>query len=204
MAIFIKENFITWEQCIEIRDFLDPRVKETPLFGILGALGFPTSAEAASVNEESGLLRGVEDPANYRIGALYTKIKKEAEQHLNQELDLCQSNYQLMTKGSRNPLHADNFTLKGKSRQKDGSPEESEWSGLLYLSTHGEEFHGGTLFFPEFEYSYTPKAGDLVIFKGDVEHRHEVLEVTSGERRNITFFWGRKGNISDRSFYSDR
>ncbi len=201
MAVLVLENYLTKEDCLKIRQFLDPHVRPTPRVGIGGALGYSTSLEASTVSEKTGVIFGDETPVNFEMGAIYQKIKKEAEQYFNQELDLCQSNYQLMTKGGKNPLHADTINLDGSPIQADGTPEEIEFSGLLYLSNYEEEFMGGELSFPGFDLTYRPKLGDLVLFKGDLEHRHDVAEVISGERRNIVFFWARRGNVSDNKSY---
>ena len=197
MAVLIKERYVSEEDCLKFRSFLDPHVQETPRVGIAGALGYPHSLAASTVSKEKGVVFGIDDPVNFQLGALYEQIKKDAEEFFNQELDLCQSNYQLMTKGGKNPLHADSINLDGTPIQPDGKPEEIEWSGLLYLSNHGEEFEGGILTFPNFDLKYLPRMGDLVLFKGDIEHQHDVSEVLGGERRNIVFFWARRGNVSD-------
>ena len=167
------------------------------------SLGYPTSYEASLVGEELGVVFENDEPINHEIGALFDLVKAEAELHFKDELDLCQASYQLMTKGSRNPLHADFINLDGSPIQEDGSPEEIEFSGLLYLSEHPTDFEGGLLDFPGLKSTYHPRLGDLLIFRGDIEHRHEVTEVLSGERRNLVFFWGRKGNVSnDKAFFT--
>lgn len=201
MAVRILEKFIDVDECFRYREFLDPRVAETSRIGIGGALGFPTSLEASKVSGKTGVVKDDTSPVNYELGSLYDKIKEEAEKFFGQKLDLCQSNYQLMTEGGVNPLHADNINLDGTPIQADGEPEEIEFSGLLYLSNHGEEFEGGILTFPAFDIEYQPRIGDLVLFKGDIEHRHDVSMVLSGERRNLVFFWAREGNVSDNKAY---
>jgi len=201
MAVKIIENYISVEDCMRYRGFLDQFVAETSREGIAGALGYPTSLEASKVDATTGVISGNQDPINKELGALYERIKREAESYFSQELDLCQSNYQLMTKGGENPLHADTVNLDGTPIQDDGEPEEIEFSGLLYLSNYGEEFQGGRIDFPVFDLVYEPKMGGLLLFKGDIEHRHGVEMVHGGERRNIVFFWGKRGNVSDNRAY---
>lgn len=203
LSLLIKESYLSREDCLRYREFLDTYLKQSPREGILAALGYTTSREASLVSAETGVVLGDASPINKEIGALFDRIKKDAGEHFSHELDLCQSSYQLMTKGGKNPLHADTIHLDGTPIQADGTPEETEWSGLLYLSDHGIEFEGGVLSFPGLEFDYYPRMGDLVIFRGDIEHRHEVTEVQSGERRNIVFFWGRKGNVSDGKTFFD-
>jgi hypothetical protein len=195
MAVTIIENFISAEEAREYVDFLDPLSNGTER-GIWNALGYPDSLTASTVSEDTGVVFGNSDPTNKNLGALYQRIKTEAERVWGVEMDLCQSNYQMMPVGTKNPLHADAINLDGTPIQPDGEPEELEWSGLLYLNSHGVDFTGGEVEFPEFDLWYRPKVGDLVIFKGDIEHRHGVHEVIAGERRNIVFFWAKRGNVS--------
>jgi predicted 2-oxoglutarate/Fe(II)-dependent dioxygenase YbiX len=107
-----------------------------------------------------------------------------------------------MNEGAFNPLHSDTTNLDGTPLQPDGTPEELEWSGLLYLNNNGEDFEGGTIYFPKQDVEILPKAGDLVLFPGDVHHVHEVPEVTKGKRKNLVFFYGREGVVgSDKNFF---
>lgn len=201
MSVKIIENYASIEDCNEYISFLDQHGTPSPRVGIINALGYPSSYIASRTNGETGAIHGDENPTNKKLGALFEKIKISAQEFFGCELDLCQSNYQNLIIGGSNPLHADSTKLDGSPIQEDGSPEEIEWSGLLYLNNYGDDFDGGVLTFPGLDITYFPKAGDLVLFRGDVEHRHAVSEVTSGERKNIVFFWANKGNISDTSFF---
>jgi predicted 2-oxoglutarate/Fe(II)-dependent dioxygenase YbiX len=197
MILDIVENFISLEECKSYIEFLDPKCYLNERAGIYNALGYPSSLQASKISEETGALVGDASPVNKQLGGLFTEIKKEAEQLFGCELDLCNASYQSLPKGSSNSMHSDTTMLDGSPIAKDGTPEEVEWSGLLYLNTEGLDFKGGTLFFEEFDLEYFPKAGDLVLFKGDLEHRHEVREVLGGDRKNIVFFWAKKGNVSE-------
>jgi hypothetical protein len=57
----------------------------------------------------------------------------------------------------------------------EGTP--IDFSGVLYLSDDSE---GGDLYFPEFDFTYSPNFGDLVLFRPD--YLHEVKEITKGLR----------------------
>jgi hypothetical protein len=57
----------------------------------------------------------------------------------------------------------------------EGTP--IDFSGVLYLS---DESEGGDLYFPEFDFTYKPNFGDLVLFSPD--YVHEVKEITNGLR----------------------
>lgn len=201
MAVKIIENYISREDCDRYSEFFDAHSYESSREFFRNALGYPSSLIASKTSAKTGVIHDNNEPVNFELGALYDDVKKKAEEFFGVKIDLCQSNYQLLLPGASNPLHADSTKLDGSPIQEDGTPEELEWSGLLYLNTHGEDFEGGMISWPEFDIDYLPKAGDLVLFKGDVEHRHGVSEVTSGERRNIVFFWANKGNVSDENFF---
>jgi predicted 2-oxoglutarate/Fe(II)-dependent dioxygenase YbiX len=200
MPVIVTKNFISEADCKRYAAFLDEHTSVGRFDEILTALGYESSMQASTVSKETGVLFGNESPVNKELGAVFDEAKSTARQNFNMELDLCNANYAVMLPGGSIPLHSDTTKLDGSPLQKDGSPEEIERSGILYLNTQGVDFEGGTLFFPELEIEYTPEAGDLVIFESDLKHRHDVAEVLSGRRETIVFFWGRKGNISDRNF----
>jgi predicted 2-oxoglutarate/Fe(II)-dependent dioxygenase YbiX len=80
--------------------------------------------------------------------------------------------------GGHYNLHADsdhwsvtaNAWVKGLDR---------DISLLLYLN---DDFTGGELSFPVFNYRYQPRPGDLLFFPSDFRYRHQAHPVTSGLR----------------------
>lgn len=52
----------------------------------------------------------------------------------------------------------------------------------LYLNTCGKDYQGGEICFPSVPYTYSPKAGDVIMYPSNYIGRHEVLPVTSGVR----------------------
>lgn len=96
-----------------------------------------------------------------------------------------------LTQGAHNGLHSDMFQIDG-SKWNDGTGREDEkpYSALLYLSSYEEDFFGGEIIFPQHDLTVYPKAGDFVFFIGDLDHLHEVNEITSGERYAIIMFFG--------------
>lgn len=201
MAVTIIENYVSKEECDSYMRFLDAHSYQSHRPGIINALGYPSSLAASKIDGTTGVIEGNQDSVNLELGSLFDKIKLSAQEVFNCELDLCQANYQHLVAGASNPLHADSTKLDGSPIQEDGSPEELEWSGLLYLNDYGVDFEGGEINFPQFDLNYYPKGGDLVLFRGDVEHRHQVFEVISGDRKNIVFFWANRGNVSDTNFF---
>lgn len=76
--------------------------------------------------------------------------------------------------GSSCPLHTDN---------------PNTWNNMLTHSSVvylNEDFEGGALRFPEYDVEYSPKTGDLVIFKADIQH--EVTTITSGKRYTLALW----------------
>jgi hypothetical protein len=69
-----------------------------------------------------------------------------------------------------------------------------DYSGLLYLSTHGEDFDGGLFDFVELsdesttESTIPPKAGTLLSFTAGRENPHRVNLVEGGERFVLSFW----------------
>lgn len=57
------------------------------------------------------------------------------------------------------------------------------WSGhlsnIIYLN---DDFEGGELFFPDFNFQFRPKPGMLVIFPGNTHYLHGVTKVTGSTR----------------------
>jgi hypothetical protein len=205
MSVKIIKNLISSEECLSYIEFLDSNSFFNDKAGIYNALGYPSSLEASKVSEKTGAIIGDMSPLSVSLGALFTEIKTKAEQLFGHELDLGNATYQSCPEGFSNPMHADIVNLDGTPIGDAGIWgewslwDEVEWSGLLYLNTKGVDFEGGSLFFEEFDLDYSPEAGDLVLFNGDLEHRHEVREILGGVRKNLVFFWAKKGNVSDGS-----
>jgi hypothetical protein len=60
-------------------------------------------------------------------------------------------------------------------------PNPVIWGAVVYFN---DDYEGGELFYPEYNFSYKPKRKDLVLHDGEI--LHGVSEVTSGERYNLT------------------
>ena len=199
------DNFITPELADKLCAFLDPKVGPA-VNNIYAGLGFANSIKASRAGFSEPALEGEFPPEDellvIELGTIYIRVRNALENHFETDMDMVNASYQKLITGASNALHSDSSQLDGSSWQKDGSPEELEWSALLYLNTYGEDFTGGSIRFPKQDVELYPRKGQLVFFKGDLDHVHEVLEVVSGERRNIVFFYGRRGNVSNRNMFS--
>lgn len=200
------KDYVSQEEADRLIAFLDPMAKPSPREGIAIALGWSNSAEAMKAGITAPPIQHLEPHQENEdtefLGALFRRVKQTFEEEFGCEVGLTQANYQNMTKGGKNDLHSDTTNLDGSPLQPDGSPEEMEFSGLLYLNNCDEDYEGGNVLFPKQDLDLRPKRGDMILFPGDVEHIHEVPEVRSGERKNLVFFYGRAENVgSEKSFY---
>jgi len=203
------DNFLSDEESDMFCSFLDPLVQvNIHREGIFCAMGWGTSLEASQVGYTRDALNGFENTPDQEkvdaVGKMLISVKAALEEHFGQEMDTVNFNYQQVHTGGWNPLHSDNSTLDGKPLQDDGTPEEVEWSALLYLNNCNEDYEGGEIHFPNQEFTLSPKRGQLVFFPGNVDHPHGVHPVKSGIRKNFVFFFARKGNVSgDTEFFAN-
>jgi len=172
-----------------------------------GALGYKTSADAAEVGNTRRAINGYENTEHeeivLRIEQMYSAVRSALENHFGVAMDLVNCNYQVLTEGAENPMHSDSTKLDGSPWRDDGIPEELEYSALLYLNDYGKDYQGGEIYFPLQDVLIKPKTGQLLFFKGDVDHIHEVRKVLGGVRKNFVFFFSKRGNISDQRFFND-
>lgn len=79
------------------------------------------------------------------------------------------------------------WTFEGGSGRHDDAANEGylKFSSILYLT---EDYEGGELEFPDLDFVYKPKAGDLIFFPSH-GYLHEVRPVTSGNRSTIVGFF---------------
>lgn len=204
MPIII-DNFIEAELIESLANFLD-RIALPGNANMYHAMGFPTSLDASKAGYTEPPIYNQnfpesDDQSLTSLADILVKVKNKIEEVFSTDMDLVNAIYHKMTSGAMNQLHCDNIHVDGTPIQLDGSPEELEWSGLLYLSTYGEDFTGGSIVFPNQELTIFPKKGQLVMFPGNIEYPHEVLTVESGDRRNLVFFYARRGNISSRQMF---
>lgn len=97
-----------------------------------------------------------------------------------------------MKTGSANGMHSDQMNPHtaeaAKKMPEEYRPKTSKYSFLIYLNDYNKDFTGGLLNFPDLNFQYKPKAGDIIFFIGDEDHLHEVTEVLSGDRYTIFGF----------------
>lgn len=206
-TVKIIDDFLEDEESLDLMvEFLERNLQASPRFGIYTSLGWPNSSMASKVGKSSDIIDHYDekDKAIVKaIGNFIVKVEEAIEKEFGEPAGLVNGNYQKMIAGSSNGMHSDTTDLEGNPLQPDGEPEEMEWSGLFYFNECNKDFTGGEIYFPKQELLIAPKRNQLIIFKGDFDHIHEVKEVQSGERKNFCFFYGKEGNISsDKSFFT--
>lgn len=63
--------------------------------------------------------------------------------------------------------------------------EGSEYVQLSSVSYFNDDFEGGEIYFPEFDFTYKPKAGEAIFFPSftkESDYKHGVKAVTEGKR----------------------
>jgi hypothetical protein len=78
--------------------------------------------------------------------------------------------------------HSDNSDFDGKPN----AFEINKYVGILYLN---DNYEGGTLYFPEHDIEFKPKAYSYICFPGGVENIHGVKEILEGTRYTMVSFW---------------
>jgi hypothetical protein len=81
--------------------------------------------------------------------------------------------------------HSDNSDFDGVPN----SFQINKYVGILYLNN---DYEGGTLYFPDHEIEFKPRANSFIVFPGGVENVHGVSEITSGTRYTMVSFWDYK------------
>lgn len=77
--------------------------------------------------------------------------------------------------------------LPGSSFDSDYSkcPMLIEYAANIYLN---DNYEGGELIFNNLRYSLKPKAGQLILFPSGIEYKHEVSQITDGDRYSVVAF----------------
>jgi hypothetical protein len=198
MSVQILDNFISAEEAKTIIDTLSPYLVASERFGMAESR-FPDSMEALrrvydgkSIFTNKDLVPG---------GLLYTETVNRVAKKINDfyGVDVVPINPQLaeISKGGKNDgLHCDSVQLDG-SPWDDGNTmlDDLEFSALVYLNTSGEDYEGGKIYFPNQELEIAPKTGQMIFFRGDIDHPHGVSEVTSGKRYALVLFYGRADRV---------
>lgn len=204
--LVVIENFISNDSADTIANLLSNISRQVGDTNRWCALGFETSLAASSVLEGTSVLPDTGNQKDMATGIEVTnlihEVRREMEAYYGFELSLVNSSYTEFREGMGIPMHSDSTKLDGSPFRDDGVPEELEMSAVLYLNNSGIDFTGGEIVFPNQNLVFNPKKGSLIHFRGDLEHKHEVKPILSGERKVIIYFYARKGNVSNTNFFT--
>jgi hypothetical protein len=203
MSIKIINNFLSKDYCQELVKKIDPLLIESSrrlyYSEIWGGQYVPKSFEQQDFNSKQ--FRDLKNQEEVRGLSLllnaFHLVKSIVSSHYKKDITLFEGGLMKMERNSINKIHADKFKINSFVDGRDGEGEGSlcQFSAILYLSSQGEDFEGGEIYFPEHNRLIKPEAGMLVFFPGDEDHMHEVKRVTAGLRYGITMFMGYEENI---------
>ena len=76
---------------------------------------------------------------------------------------------------------------EGPSQEEQLKTWPNMWSGdLAILAYINDDFEGGELYFPDFDYHFKPKRGSIVMFPGSLYYVHGVTPITKGTRYTLS------------------
>lgn len=198
MSVQIIDGFISAKDAEDIVTAMVPYLVASERFG-MAETRFP---------DHMRVLRDIYDGKSifiskntYEAGLLYTNTINRVAKEINKfyDVDVVPINPQMaeISEGGKNDgLHCDSVQLDG-TPWDDGNTmlEDLEFSALVYLNSSEIDYTGGDISFPNQSMTITPKTGQMIFFKGDIDHPHGVSEVTSGKRYALVLFYGRSNRV---------
>jgi hypothetical protein len=198
VSVQIIDNFISGSEARSIIDALSPYLVASERPGLSETRFEDYMKILKHIYDGESIFEG-QDSAE--AGLLFTQIINDVAKRINDfyGVDVVAINPQLaeISEGGKNDgLHCDSVQLDG-TPWDDGNTmlEDLEFSALVYLNTSGVDYSGGTIYFPNQNIDLMPKAGQMIFFRGDIDHPHGVSEVTSGKRYALVLFYGRSDRV---------
>lgn len=122
------------------------------------------------------------DMANSIIDLVRRAYAREIEPFYNCKLRSLETPQVLRyTRGSHYKPHSDSDVINPETRRWKKT-QNRDYSLLIYLD---EDFEGGELIFPNFNFRLRPRAGMLAAFPSDCRYLHGAMPVLSGVRHAI-------------------
>jgi hypothetical protein len=198
VSVQIIDNFISDSEAEAIVNALSPHLVASERFGLSETRFEDYMKILKHIYDGESIFEGQD---NAEAGLLFTQIVNNVAKKINDfyGVDVVAINPQLaeISKGGKNDgLHCDSVQLDG-TPWDDGNTmlEDLEFSALVYLNTSGVDYTGGTIYFPNQDVNLMPKTGQMIFFRGDIDHPHGVSEVTSGKRYALVLFYGRSDRV---------
>lgn len=88
--------------------------------------------------------------------------------------------------GMEQPPHADDMSHLGYSEYEHKKHKHRVFGSIIYLNN---DYSGGKTYYPNFDFSITPKSGSLAVHPADPEHLHGVTKIKDSMRYTIASFW---------------
>jgi hypothetical protein len=198
MSVQIIDNFISDSDAKAIISDLSPYLVASDRVGMSETRFEDYMSILKNIYEGKPILHGKMSGPGF---ALFTKTINLVAEEINKfySVDVVVINPQMaeISKGGKNDgLHCDSVQLDG-SPWEDGNKmlDDLEFSALVYLNSSGLDYAGGKISFPNQELEINPKAGQMIFFRGDIDHPHAVSEVTDGKRYALVLFYGRSNKV---------
>lgn len=177
--IHIVPNFLSDRECKFYVDYIDSNIDSFTVTKMtkrcLLCFGYNSSK---SEQRNNGLERI--ETIKEEVVDLFARVENTIKEFTKSEKDLfvCSFCMAKQENGSRILIHSD---------VDNDSLSHFKYSGVVYLNTMKDR-SGGTLNFPNMQYSYSPVAGDLVIFPSNGrKYLHEVSSILE-DRYSIPFW----------------
>jgi len=192
MSVQVIDSYISDYDARMIIDGFSPHLVAS------GRIGMAEAQYADPVKAINNIYEGkpiIDNEESLEAAALFTetvnKIAKEISEFYNVEAVPASSIFAEVSQGGKNGLHCDSVMIDGTPwPDNDDTLDGLEFSALLYLNTSGVDYEGGQIVFPNQKITITPEVGKLIFFRGDIDHPHEVSEVTAGTRYALVLFYG--------------
>jgi hypothetical protein len=198
MSVQIIENFISNNEASSVINALSPHLVASERLGLSETRFEDYMKILRRIYDKESIF---ENGEHVESGLLYTQIINRVAEEINRfyGVDVVPINPMLaeISEGGKNDgLHCDSVQLDG-TPWDDGNTllEDLEFSALVYLNTSGVDYVGGSIYFPNQNIELMPKTGQMIFFRGDIDHPHGVSEVTSGKRYALVLFYGRSDRV---------
>lgn len=198
MSVQVIDNFISNDDAQILIDSLVPYLVPSERYGMAETQFEDYMKTLKNVYSGKSIFENEKD---HDAGLLFTETVNRVASTINEfyGVDVVPLNpmFAEISEGGKNDgLHCDSVQIDG-TPWDDGNTalENLEFSALVYLNTSGIDYEGGSIYFPNQELNLMPKTGQMIFFKGDIEHPHGVSEVTFGKRYALILFYGRSDRV---------
>ena len=173
-AIKILRNFFTPEECQFYVDYMDENADRFRKADQAKRFLLLFGRDMAHKEKSELTLDSIAD-IEPEVQALFRRVESAVTHEFSDErqLHVCSFFMSKQVEGAVVKLHYDT---------DDGLNPHFSYGGVIYLNTMSQD---GQLNFPNINYSYSPVAGDFIVFPpGDPAYSHEVQKI-SGDRYSL-------------------